>query len=307
MSAALAIRTQGLAKSYGDNKAVDGLSFDVPAGSIFGFLGPNGAGKTTTFSLLCGFVRADAGTFQLLGEAPGVVPRRRMTALPQDAKFHPVRSVFDSLRFLAELGGLGHDAAVLEAERVLTAVGLADARAVRGRALSHGMAKRFGIAQAFLGSPELVLLDEPTEGLDPRTAHQIRELIRSLAGRSTVVVSSHNLVEVQDICDRAAIIDHGKLVTLGTIAELTGQDEQLFITLGEGSPASRDVLLGLPEVRHFDLAPDGIHLRVALRAVAGVTVEGSITTVLRVLIQGGATIGSVTRGRSLEERFLEVT
>jgi ABC-type multidrug transport system ATPase subunit len=303
----VAVRTESLTKRYGAKAAVDRLTFEVPAGAIFGFLGPNGAGKTTTFSLLCGFVRADEGAMWILQEPSGVVPRARMSALPQDARFHPARTVADSLRFLAELSGMDRGAAAREVDRVIEAVGLQEARGKRGRALSHGMAKRFGIAQAFLGSPELVLLDEPTEGLDPRTAKQIRELIRSLKGRSTVVVSSHNLAEVEDICDHAAIIDHGRLVTAGSIADLTGADEQVVITLGRGGAEAADALRGLPDVRSVEASEDGLSLRVALRPAAGSDVESAITTVLSALIRRGATIGAVGRGRSLEERFLEVT
>ncbi|MBM4396450.1 MAG: ABC transporter ATP-binding protein, partial [Deltaproteobacteria bacterium] len=275
--------------------------------SLFGFLGPNGAGKTTTFSLLCGFVRPDAGTATILGEPLDrfVRSRGRMAALPQDARFHPERTVADSLAFLAELTGLRGDAARREADRVIEAVGLGDARGVRGRALSHGMSKRFGVAQAFLGSPELVLLDEPTEGLDPRNARTVREMIRSLAGRSTVVVSSHNLAEVEDLCDRAAILDRGRLVAAATMADLTGADEQVIVTLGAPLANAQAVLAAAAKA--VETSADGLRLRVRLRVTPGTRPEAAITETLRALIAAGAQVGSVVRGRSLEERFLELT
>jgi ABC-type multidrug transport system ATPase subunit len=307
--AGIAIRTESLSRHFGNLRAVDGLSFEVPTGSIFGFLGPNGAGKTTTFSLLCGFMRPTAGTAEVLGAPLNALHRvrRRMSALPQDARFHPERTVIDDLRFLAHLGGQSPDDASRDAERVLAAVGLEDARNVKGKALSHGMAKRFGIAQAFLGSPELVLLDEPTEGLDPRMAKGIRDLIRSLAGKSTVLVSSHNLAEVEDLCDHAAILDRGRLVTAGSMAALTGSDELLLITLGAPIDAPSRILAGLPSVKSVEASSDGRRLRVRLASPEGQPFEAVVTRVLDALIRSGALIGTVGRGRGLEERFLEVT
>ncbi len=303
----VAIRTEGLTKRYAGRAVVDDLSFTVPAGSIFGFLGPNGAGKTTTFAMLCGFVRPSAGCATVLGRPLSDLPRDRMAALPQDARFHPERTLQDSLQFLAELQGLSPERAVAETERVLAAVDLLEARGVRGRALSHGMAKRFGVAQAFLGAPEVVLLDEPTEGLDPRNAHTVRQMIRAMSGRSTVLVSSHNLAEVEDLCDHAAIIDHGKLVAQSSLADLTGQDQQVLVRLGRAGNDMAGVLRALPRVGSVEIAANGLSLRLTLRPRPGEPVEDAISEALGALLGCGATVGSVVRGRSLEERFLELT
>lgn len=305
----LVLETRELSKNFGSTRALDGLSFGVPRGSIFGFLGPNGAGKTTTFSILCGFVRASGGAAWVLGEPVGRVRSlgARLSALPQDARFVPSRSVGDSLRYLAELGGLPRHRIVDEVERVLSVVGLKDADRVRGRALSHGMAKRFGLAQAFLGQPELVLLDEPTEGLDPRNAEQVRRVIRELASSATVVVSSHNLAEVQDLCDRAAIISSGKLVTIGSMEELTATDEQVVITLGPGSGDPRDALQGLAFVEDARWDDAGGRLRLNLRLAPKESPEAAITEALRLLIAQDATISTVRRGQALQERFLRDT
>jgi ABC-type multidrug transport system ATPase subunit len=303
----VAIRTDRLTKRYNGRAVVDTLTFEVPKGSIYGFLGPNGAGKTTTFAMLCGFIRPASGSAEVLGQPLSNLPRDRMAALPQDARFHPERTLEDSLRFMAELQGLPADRARSETDRVLAAVDLNEARKVRGKALSHGMAKRFGIAQAFLGSPELVLLDEPTEGLDPRNAHTVRQMIRTMAGRATVLVSSHNLTEVQDLCDHAAIIDRGRLVAQSSIAEMTGQDQQVLIRLGRTASGSLVTLKACPRVAAVNASPDGLTLRVSLRVRQGDTVEEAITEALAALLQSGATVGSVIRGHSLEERFLELT
>lgn len=305
----VAVRMERVTRRYGARVALDGLSLEVPEGSIFGLLGPNGAGKTTTFSILCGFVRPSSGRVFLLGEPLSRLDRvrNRMAALPQDARFQPNRTLRDCLRFLGELSGLGPDEARREGDRMLEAFGLAEARDVPGRAVSHGMARRFGLAQAFLVPADLVLLDEPTEGLDPRVAHEVRERIRSVGRRATVVVSSHNLAEVQDLCDAAAILDRGRLVVQGTMGELTESDEKVLVALGPGSPDLSAAVGALPRVTAVERSPGGDRLRVTLRPEAGEPIEAAITAVLRALMDGGATIGGVTRGRTLEERFLEMT
>lgn len=305
----LVLETKDLSKHYGNTHALDGLSFGVARGSIFGFLGPNGAGKTTTFSILCGFVRPSGGEAWVLGQPVGRVRSlgARLSALPQDARFVPSRSVGDSLRYLAELGGLPRHRIADEVDRVLSVVGLKDADGVRGKALSHGMAKRFGLAQAFLGQPELVLLDEPTEGLDPRNAEQVRRVIRELAASATVVVSSHNLTEVQDLCDHAAILSKGKLVTTGSMEELTATDEQVVISLGPGSRDPRPALQGLAFIEDARWDEAGLRLRLDLRLSPKQSPEAAITEALRILIAQNATISTVRRGQALQERFLRVT
>lgn len=303
------LEARGLVKDYRRARAVDGVDVVVHAGERVAFLGPNGAGKTTTFSILCRFVRPSSGRVFVLGEPLSRLRkvRHRLAALPQDARFQPNRTLRDCLRFLGELSGLAADEARREADRTLEAFGLAEACDVPGHAISHGMARRFGLAQAFLAPADLVLLDEPTEGLDPRVAHEVRERIRAVGRRATVVVSSHNLPEVQDLCDAAAILDRGRLVVQGTMAELTESDEKVLVALGPGSPDVTAAVRALPHVTAVERSPAGDRLRVTLRRRPGEPIEATITAVLRVLMDHGATIGDVTRGRTLEERFLELT
>ncbi len=303
-----AIQAISLTKRFGRLKAVDGLSFSVPRGAIFGLLGPNGAGKTTTFSMLCGFIRPTSGDATILGEPLKNLDRvrTRVSALPQDAQFHPMRRVRDVMLYFARLGGMDASTAPQEVDRVLGAVGMRDAASKKGKVLSHGMAKRLGVAQAFLGNPELVLLDEPTEGLDPKAAHTVRSMIRTLAARrTTVLVSSHNLAEVQDLCDYAAIIDHGKLVQTGTMAELTQAGEVVIIRLGTGSPDPSQAILALPQVWDVQQLANGI--RIGIKPQPGESVEQVITAILHTAIENKALISEVVRGRSLEERYLEIT
>ncbi len=302
---AAVIETNKLTKKYDGRAVVDQLTFTVPQGSIFGFLGPNGAGKTTTFAMLCGFIRPSGGDAVVLGQPLSNLPRHLMSALPQDAKFHPERTLKDSLIFMAQLQGMDKRKAAAEAKRVLEAVELLDAAKFRGKTLSHGMAKRFGVAQAFLGTPELVLLDEPTEGLDPKNSQTVRDMIKAMAGKSTVLVSSHNLAEIEDLCNEALILDKGKLVTQASISELTGRNQQILIQLG--SAGSIDALKNLSSVIAVEASDDGKSLRVSLNLAPGERPEPAITEILSTLISTGATVGTVVRGKSLQERFLELT
>jgi len=304
-----AVVLEGLTRRFGSRTALDGLTLSVPEGAVFGFLGPNGAGKTTTFAILCGFLRPSAGRARVLGEPIEHLHRvrDRIAALPQGAAVWPNRSIRDSLRFLAELSGMESPEARRRADELLEAFGLAQARDVAGRALSHGMAKRFALAQVFLAPADLILLDEPTEGLDPRAASEVRERVRALSRRSTVIWSSHNLAEVEDLCDEAAILDRGRLVTQGTIAALTTRDEKVLITLGPGAPPAVEAVRAIPGVREVERSADGSRVRVTLQSDPDAPPEVRITAILRALMDRGCTIGSVRPGRTLEERFLELT
>jgi ABC-type multidrug transport system ATPase subunit len=301
--------TRGLTKVYGRLRALDGLELSIPAGSIFGLLGPNGAGKTTTFSLLTGLSLPTAGEATVLGQPLGRLHRLRgrLAALPQDTRFPPARSIRDTLALLARLGGVAEPKVEPEVDRVLAAVALTDAADTKGRALSHGMAKRAGLAQAFLGAPELVFLDEPTEGLDPRNAEEVRGYVRRLAGSATVVISSHHLAEVESLCDAAAILDHGKLVTQGTMAELTRADERVVVALGAGAADPTPLLAGLACVRQVAFSAERHEVAITLHLGPGDTADQAVSAVLQALLKGGLTVGAVTRGERLQARFLEVT
>ena len=192
-----ALALAGVHKRFGSVHALRGVDLRVPRGSIFALIGPNGAGKTTLFSVVCGFLRADQGQVAVLDGPPD--PARfkgRLGALPQDAMLGRELTVREHAVFLARLQGMSKETAVREAERVLAIVDLGELAGRRAGTLSHGQVKRVGVAQAFLGDPELILLDEPTAGLDPRHAHDLREAIRNHRGQRTIVVSSHNLQEL---------------------------------------------------------------------------------------------------------------
>lgn len=203
---------QNLNKSYGENQALKNVSFEIPVGAPVALVGPNGAGKSTLFSILCGYQSASSGNVSILGHSPGDESLcGRIGALPQDALFDPDVTLKEQLIFLARLQGFGPAAANKEMSRVLDVMGLADKHNALPTALSHGMKKRLSIAQALIGEPELVLLDEPTAGLDPENARNIRHCIRELSDRTTFVISSHNLTELEHLCQQVLFLNNGEL------------------------------------------------------------------------------------------------
>lgn len=305
----IAVQTDNLSKAFGNLMAVDRLNLQIPTGSIFGLLGPNGAGKTTTFSMLCGFVKPSSGSATVLGYRLKEFPFHagRLSALPQDARFNPDRTVLQSMVFLGCLVGLDRHESEEQAAQLLRAVDLADAARMKGAHLSHGMAKRFGIAQAFLGRPDLVLLDEPTAGLDPRNAFTVRQMIRALAGTATVVVSSHNLAEVQDLCTHAAIISQGRLVSSGRMDDLTSRNQQVMMTISNLNATIQAAIEVIPGVVGTVAGGNDGELKVMFKTAADQKVEDAVSAIIAGAIAAGASVSGVRRGQDLEQRYLEVT
>ena len=216
------IRTDGLTKRYGHVLAVDGLSLDVPRGRIYGLLGPNGSGKTTLMSMLLGLVRPTAGSFTLFGNSPeqGGLDKElhRIGALIETPTFYPYLSGRNNLAYFQGISGHG-DAAELDS--LLEQVGLGGRGGDKFQTYSLGMKQRLGLAYTLLGDPELLVLDEPTNGMDPAGMAEVRDLIRGLAREDrTVILSSHLLNEVEQVCDSVAILSHGRLIAQGDVAEL---------------------------------------------------------------------------------------
>jgi ABC-2 type transport system ATP-binding protein len=229
------ITIDGLTKRFGAVTAVDDLSFELSGASVTGFLGPNGAGKTTTLRMLLGLVTPDRGRATIEKQAYSELdrPARMVGALLEASSFHPGRSARNHLRVVARAAGLPDR----RADEVLERVGLADAAARRVGGFSLGMRQRLGLATALLGDPEVLVLDEPTNGLDPAGVRWLRNLLRQMAadGR-TVLVSSHLLAEVAQTVDRVVVIDRGRLVAEGRVPDLVQADESLedaFLRLTE--------------------------------------------------------------------------
>ncbi|HYO52152.1 ABC transporter ATP-binding protein [Archangium sp.] len=301
----LAIEIVELTRRFGPKVAVDGVSLSINRGEVYGLIGPNGAGKTTTFSMMCGYLRPTRGTVRVMGVNPFVdgALKGKMGVLPQDAMLPGGWKVGPLLTYWARLSGL--DKPEQEARGSLERVGLMEAWGVETHALSHGMAKRAALAQALMGRPPLVLLDEPTAGLDPRIANQVRQVIRDMRDQhTTVVVSSHNLQELEQLCDAAAILDRGKLAQAGTMAELTGQSAEFRVQVARGTVIVPE-LESLPGVTSARMEGETLlHVRFDGQAHKP---EEVISRVVGHLLQTGVLILGVSRGRRLEERVLQLT
>lgn len=228
-----AISVAGLTRRFGTRIALDELSFEVPVGQIFGFLGPNGAGKTTTIRILTGQLKASSGTCAVLGLDParsGKQLRSKVGLSHEEAGHYDRLSVSSNLRFFAQLYGVGPK----RADQLLKDFDLFDRRKDPVAKLSRGMRQRLALARALVGSPEMLFLDEPTAGLDPLAAREVRRLIREFcAGGKTVFLTTHSMEEAQELCSQVAILDRGKLLALGAPDALRqgATLEELFVQL----------------------------------------------------------------------------
>ena len=228
------IEVHELTKRYGDREAVSGVSFSVGRGQVLGFLGPNGAGKTTTMRMLTGFLPPSSGSARVAGFdvfTQSAEVRRRIGYLPENPPLYPDMTVTSYLTFVARLKGIPRAKVAEARDRVIERIGLAP---VAGRLLSHlskGYKQRAGLAQAMIHDPEVLVLDEPTIGLDPRQIIEIRSLIKDLSGNRTVILSTHILPEVAQVCDKVVIINNGRIACEDTIANLTrdGTLEEIFL------------------------------------------------------------------------------
>ena len=206
------IKASGLSKSYGAKQALNNVNFEINKGAPVALVGPNGAGKTTLFSLLCGYINPSQGELSILGYNPGSAALfNKVSALPQDAQLDPRFNIDRQLAFYGKLQGMSTKQSHTEALRVLDLVGLKEVAKQRAGDLSHGMRKRVTIAQALIGSPQIVMLDEATAGLDPIHAREVRELVSSLSSEATFILSSHDLTELERLCSQVLHLDKGIL------------------------------------------------------------------------------------------------
>lgn len=285
----------GISKRYGRRTALSSVSLEVARGEVLGLLGPNGAGKTSLIKILLGLVRPDAGEVMLLGET-GSRPssRARIGYLPELFRYQPWLSADEVLALHARLARLRSDRR--SRGDLLELVGLVERRTDRVAAFSKGMQQRLGLAVALLGDPELVILDEPTSALDPVGRVDVREIVRGLKARGiAVLLNSHLIGEVERVCDRVVILDHGRVASAGTLDELLGQSE-VRVRLTGLTASGRDLLARFGPVTE---AGDWVTVR---------GVDGSVVPELVAGLVGvGARVYAVEPGRmSLEERLLDV-
>jgi ABC-2 type transport system ATP-binding protein len=275
--------------------AVDHLSFSVEQGQVCGLLGPNGAGKTTCLRMLLGLIRPTTGETRLFGErvTPGSEQLRRLGALIESSSFVPHLSGMRNLRLWWEAGGTRWSDA--DVEQALGIADLGDAVDRKVKTYSQGMRQRLGLARVLLGRPEILVLDEPTNGLDPGEMREVRKLVRRVAeAGSTVLFSSHVLAEVEQICSHAVVMDKGRLVAAGAVDDLIGAAGVVYLEVDDPITARR-VLEGLPSVQRVDDEAPGL----------AVTIEGARRSELvAALVEAGIAVETVTARRRLEEAFL---
>src|SRR5438128_7307949 len=297
-AASLAVHTQDLAKRYGKTVALSGLTMSVRRAEVFGFLGPNGAGKTTAVKLLVGLALPTAGQGWVLGAPIGdLQTRRRLGYLPELFRYQGWMTAREVLGLHCKLSGMARSEWTKEIDLALDMVGLADRADDKVEGFSKGMQQRLGLGVALLGRPELVLLDEPTSALDPVGRHDVREIIRQLKARGTAVfLNSHLLTEVEQICDRLAVVDHGRVIATGTMSQILGQDGAVRIRVTGLQPAGRASLSA-----YGNLEDEGEWL--TFRGLSQDRVPELVGEIVR---QGGRIYAVEPRHETLEDRFLQL-
>ena len=301
----LAIEVHELTKKFGEREALSNLDLAVPRRSVFGFLGPNGAGKTTLIRLLLGLTSPTEGSLRLLGSP---IPEAKETALArvgaivEEPRFHRFLTGRENLAIAAAArGSEAHD----RIDGVLARVGLTKRADERVKSYSLGMRQRLGVARALLADPELLILDEPTNGLDPAGIHEFRQMIRGFVEDGmTVLLSSHLLDEVEKVADYVAIVDQGRVVLQGSIADLHAQSEQAILVSTNNESHAMAVLVLDAGVCAAERTEEGI--RVTLRS--GIDAAAATGEITRRLFEAGVEVRRVEPMRaSLEQRFLEIT
>ncbi len=308
------ITVEHLTKYYGDHLAVDDISFEISEGHVYGFLGPNGAGKSTTMNIITGCLSATAGTVTVDGhdifEEPNAA-KRCIGYLPEHPPLYLSESVLEYLRFVGEVKGLKKQELEDQIDLVLEKTGTTEVQNRRIGDLSKGYRQRVGIAQALLGNPKVIILDEPTVGLDPIQIIEIRDLIKSLGKTHTVIFSSHILSEVQAICDQILMIAHGRLVAFGEPEALQRQlltGQELLIRTDGSEEAVKAALGDLTPPVTPDITPE----EGTARCCVHIRTEGDMDTAAeqaaRSLVEHGLPVFELTQKKgSLEDVFLELT
>lgn len=299
------IETKGLTKRYAggfrsdSTLAVDDISFSVEAGQVFGFLGPNGSGKTTTIGMLLGIISPTAGAFRLFGGAGHreiLAARQRIGATLEYPNFYPYLSCRDNLRVVARVKG--RDPA--DVDRVLEIVGLAQRQKTRFKACSLGMKQRLAIGATLLGDPDLIILDEPANGLDPAGQREIRDVIRRLAqGGKTIFLSSHILHDVERVCTHVAIIQKGRLVRQASVSDVTSERPVIAIRSSGDIEFLRDHAGRFPGARSVEVRDDVVLVDAD---------EGDAAGLNRYLVEAGIPVAHLSVERqTLESIFMELT
>jgi len=302
------ITTEGLSKKYGSQFVLNDVSLNVKKGDIYGFVGPNGAGKTTTIKLLSGLLLSTNGEITINGmdmNRESITIKKIIGLVPQDSGFYDDRTALSHMIYYGRLKGLTRRDGLEQSNALLDKVGLKKAKDKKVGHFSHGMEKRLGIAQALLNKPKILILDEPTNGLDPIGIRQIREIIYELNSNGvTIFISSHNLLEIQEICNRVGIIDKGKMIVEDEIEKIRHLESNGVITVGI-----------------YNLTPELIHLIESLEFVVKTELrtenildifvnseEDAKPEINKLIVEnGGRVFKLVENSLSLEEAFFNIT
>lgn len=305
------IEVKNLVKKYGDHTAVDHLSFTVEKGQIYGFLGPNGAGKSTTMNIMTGYLGATDGEVLINGHDILKEPeaaKKSIGYLPELPPLYMDMTVMEYLKFSTELKKIKKEDREAEIEKALKLVKLADVQDRLIKNLSKGYKQRVGLAQAILGFPEIIILDEPTVGLDPKQIIEIRELIRELAKEHTVILSSHILAEIREVCDYIMIISKGKLVASDTpehLEELMNGSDTIHIETRAEEETVREILSGLKNIEDVTYTQENEILKAEVKTKERKDIREAIFSAFAEAQCPLLTLQKTTV--SLEEVFLELT
>ncbi|MBD2101436.1 ABC transporter ATP-binding protein [Leptolyngbya sp. FACHB-261] len=306
------IEAESLSKVYGTATALSNVSFRVEPGEILGFLGPNGAGKTTTMRILAGYLSASSGTAQVAGfdvHKQSMAVRQSIGYLPEQPPLYPDMTVQDFLDFVARIKRVAARERTTKVQQALERCNLTGVRRTLIRKLSKGFKQRVGIAQALVHDPPVIILDEPTVGLDPKQISDVRNLIKSLAGSHTIILSTHILPEVSATCNRVAIINQGRIVATDTPEGLTARlssGERLELEVSGDAEAVASCLQQVPELRSWHSEPQrNGHLVLTITGEAGQELSPRVAATL---IQHGFSLYELRRSQeSLEDVFLKLT
>ena len=294
------ISCKQLNKSFGNKQVLREVSFEIQTGEIVALVGPNGAGKTTLFSILCNYLSPTSGEVTLFGEKPGSNQLfGKVGALPQDAQLDPHFSIKTQLEMYAMLQGLSASEAKIECLRVLKCVDLIEVLNQKPTTLSHGMSKRVSIAQALIGNPKLVLLDEPTAGLDPANARSIRQLVMQLSSDTSFIISSHNLDELERLCTTVLLLNDGELTqqAIGKQAQQTLQT--LTLLLETSTPSTMELLKTLQGVSNVE----NINKQEYLLKYDPLQSPDLDIQLIQALQKHGLQYRQITKGLSLEQQL----
>ncbi len=305
------IQIENLVKKYGANVAVDGLNLEIEGGKVYGFLGPNGAGKSTTMNVITGYIGATSGTvkvngFDILKESKQA--KASVGYLPEQPPLYNEMTVKEYLKFVAELKGIPKKEREEAIQTAVEKTGISEVFERLIRNLSKGYKQRVGIAQAIIDMPEIIILDEPTVGLDPKQIVEIRELIKSLGADHTVILSSHLLPEVSEVCDYIYVISQGKLVAEGTESELSKdvvKENILEVTVQGSKEVVEDIVKDMASVSDYTLTEtnEGVHL--VVKTDADTDIRSGLFAICA--SKGLPIVGMNFKTSSLEDVFLEIT